>query len=70
LGRDRARREYAATVVLCRSFWLQSTSTRPTRRSLRMLEVTCEGRWAAMVSATWREKDLVSSNVTSVWSGT
>jgi flagellar motor switch/type III secretory pathway protein FliN len=39
VGTSRARIEYTHTVVLCRSFWLQSTNTLFFRRSFRMLEV-------------------------------
>ena len=43
VGRGRARSEYAVTVVLCRSFWLQSTKTFPARRSVLMMTVTRSG---------------------------
>ncbi len=43
VGRGRARSEYAVTVVLCRSFWLQSTKTFPARRSRFMMTVTRSG---------------------------
>src|SRR5579863_957799 len=43
VGCSLARREYTATVVLCSSFWLQSTKTLPVRRLFFMSETTCCG---------------------------
>ena len=60
VGRSRARREYTPTVVLCGSFWLQSTSTFPPRSDFFMLETTSSGRRAASASATARENGFVS----------
>ena len=46
VGRNRPRREYGAIVVFLPLFWLQSMSTRPPRRVLRMLETISSG-WSA-----------------------
>lgn len=59
--RSRARGEYTATVVLWRSFWLQSTSTRPPRRSLACRETTSSGSACSSSSATALAKGLVAA---------
>ena len=43
VGCSRARNEYTATVVLCSSFWLQSTRTFPVRTCFFMSETTSSG---------------------------
>ena len=70
VGACPARSEYAHTVVLCESFWLQSTKTFPSRWDLDMFAVTCCGSSATNLSAMARAKLLVRSNVTAELSGT
>ena len=50
VGRGRARREYTATVVLCRLFWLQSMKTLPARADFAIVDVT---RFGWCFSSTW-----------------
>jgi len=50
VGRGRARSEYTLMVVLCGSFWLQSTSTFPTRSCFFIRSTTSSG-WVR--SSTW-----------------
>ena len=61
VGRSRARSEYTATVVLCSSFWLQSTKTLPARRRFVMRDVIVSGDVRSSVSATALANGLVSS---------
>ncbi len=52
VGCSRARSEYTATVVLCSSFWLQSTKTLPVRMLLHLRNnLLADGRVPAVAQA-------------------
>src|SRR5207253_5930778 len=60
VGSSLARSEYTQMVVLCSSFWLQSTNTFPLRTAFDMFDVT---RSTCSFSRCWareRDKLLVS----------
>src|SRR5207237_1249007 len=69
VGRSRARSEYTQTVVLCGSFWLQSTRTFAERSDFFMFETTSCGHFVARASATARANGLVCSYVARALSG-
>jgi len=54
VGSSMARSDHTHTVVLWASFWLQSTSTLPARKSLRIEATTSSGRSRAKISAKAR----------------
>ena len=70
VGWGRARTEYTAIVVLCRLFWLQSTSTLPLRRLFFMFETTWSGCARSRSWATARANADACSCVCGVLSGT
>src|SRR5215216_4108861 len=61
VGCSLARSEYTETVVLCSSFWLQSTSTLPFRRFLAIFETIRSGSARSMTCATACANGFVSS---------
>src|SRR3954447_4055000 len=61
VGLSFARSEYTFTVVLCSSFWLQSTSTFPGRNSFDIRETTRSGCCFSSSSATALANGFVSS---------